>query len=569
MKLKLLIIIMILSGFGSGYCQKRTVGLFLNDSVNAFQGYTLFAPKHNTMTYLINNDGEKVHEWTASIYPPGQTVYLLENGDLLRTCMIQGGLNLGGGEGGRIEQYTWNDSLVWQMNYSNDTCTQHHDIKRLPNGNIIMLVAERKLIPVVIQAGFNPNMFQQDIIQNGYMAPDCIIEVQPTPPVGGNVVWEWHVWDHLIQDYDATKDNYGVVNAHPELVDCAGDHRALPSFWNHMNCIDYDSAFNEIALSVRGNSEVWIVDHSTTTQQAASHSGGVHGKGGDLLYRWGNPLTYGAGTNNDQKYDEQHDVEWVETGCPGAGDLTCFNNGLMRGYSTIDEIIPPVDGNGNYALTPGTAYGPTSLTWTYEDTPPDSLFAQDISGAQRLPNGNTLIDNGPLGIFLEVTSAGKKVWEYIDPVDQNGPVCQGDSIPHDTVHPDETLNSVFRVYRYAPSYPAFTGRNLTPQGYIECYPTGISENREMKSSVFSLDQNRPNPFSNSTVISFQLYVDCHVTLKVFDIFERAISVLIDESEAPGSYQSSFDTYGLPDGIYFYTLTAGNKTETRRMSVVKQ
>ena len=476
----------------SNFGQNRTMGLFINDTVNAFKGYTLFAPKHNTMTYLINNEGRKCHEWTASTYAPGQSVYLLENGDLLRTCMVQGGLGSGGGEGGRIEEYNWEGSLVWQFDYSTADYTQHHDIKKLPNGNIIMLVVEKKLWADVIAAGFNPNNFQPDIQQKGYMLPDCIIEIQPTFPVGGTVVWEWHVWDHLIQDYDGSKSNYGVVNAHPELIDTDGDHRNLPLFWNHMNCIDYNPALNQIAMSVRGNSEVWIVDHSTTTAQSAGHSGGVHGKGGDLLYRWGNPLTYGAGTVANQQYFEQHDVEWIKPDCPGAGDLLCFNNGVNRNYSSIDEIIPPVDADGNYPLVAGTAFDPANLNWTYVATPPESLFAHDISGAQRLQNGNTLITDGPLGTFIEVTQTGDIVWKYINPVDNTGPLWQGDSIPHDPTHPDETLNSVFRLYRYAPDYAAFFGKDLTPGDFIELYPTGIGD-QTIQSPVI---QGYPNPFTN-------------------------------------------------------------------------
>ena len=65
------------------------------------------------MTYLINNEGRIVNQWTASKYPPGQSVYLLENGHLLRACMTKGQLSSGGGEGGRIEEYDWDDNLVW------------------------------------------------------------------------------------------------------------------------------------------------------------------------------------------------------------------------------------------------------------------------------------------------------------------------------------------------------------------------------------------------------------------------------------------------------------------------
>ena len=446
----------------------RTVGLFLNNTSKVFNGYTLFAPKQNTMTYLINNEGKVVHQWTASKYPPGQSVYLLENGNLLRSCMTLGKLSSGGGEGGRVEEYDWNDNLVWQLDFSTDTYMQHHDIKRLPNGNIIMLVIEKKTYAEAVAAGFNPAKFQPEIATKGMMVPDYIVEIQPTKPVGGTVVWEWHTWDHLIQDYDATKLNYGVVKNHPELISAAGDQKALPAFWNHMNSIDYNPTLDQIALSVRGNSEVWIIDHSTTTAQAKGHSGGLRGKGGDLIYRWGNPLTYNSGTVSDQRYFQQHDVEWIKSDCSGAGNLTCFNNGLGRGdYSTVDEFTPAMDANGNYAMTAGTALSPANFTWTYKGTTTDPLYAQDISGAQRLQNGNTIICSGPSGTFIEVTSTGEIVWKYICPVDQTGVITQGNKPSDDVSHPGETMNSVFRVYKYPVNYAAFVGKTLTPGSVIE------------------------------------------------------------------------------------------------------
>jgi hypothetical protein len=223
-------------------------------------------------------------------------------------------------------------------------------------------------------------------------------------------------------------------------------------------------------LSVRGNSEVWIIDHSTTTAEAAGHSGGQRGKGGDLLYRWGNPKAYGAGTQSDQKLYQQHDAEWAPAGYPGAGDITVFNNGLGRNYSTVDELTPPVDANGNYARTAGAAFGPASFTWTYKANPPASLFAEAISGAQRLPNGNTLIDDGTHGTFIEVTAGGETVWKYVNPVVRTGPLAQGEAIPLDPARAGELMNAVFRVYRYGPDYPGLAGRDLTPGLPVEGYP---------------------------------------------------------------------------------------------------
>ncbi len=446
--------------------QTQTVGLFVNDS-RAWDGYTLVAPKHYGSTYLINNKGRVVHTWSGSRYEPGQAVYLLENGHLLRPCMIKGPLSSGGGEGGKIEEYDWDGNLVWQFDYSTSMYTQHHDIKPLPNGNILMLVVEKKTYDEAIAAGFNPSRLQSQIQQQGYMLPDSVVEIKPTFPSGGTVVWSWHVWDHLIQDYSPSKNNYGDVAAHPELICPGADGGQIPSFWNHMNAIYYNAFFDQIILSVRGNSEVWIIDHSTTTAEAAGHSGGRYGKGGDLLYRWGNPIMYRAGTKADQKLYQQHDAQWIEAGCPGAGNILVFNNGLGRNYSTVDEFTPPVDAEGNYALAAGKAFGPSEFTWSYQATPPTSLYAEAISGAHRLPNGNTLICDGTHGTFTEVTANKETVWKYVNPVATTGPLAQGAAIPPDPARSNEFLNAVFRVRRYAPDYIGLAGRDLTPRGTIE------------------------------------------------------------------------------------------------------
>ena len=450
----------------------QTVGLFLNTS-GAYQGYTLMAPMHYTRTYLLDMNGQAVHTWDSA-YEPGRTAYLLPNGHLIRECMVKsGGPSTGGGEGGRIEEHDWDGNLVWEYDYVSTSYIAHHDFKVLPSGNIILLAAEKKTYAECIAVGFNPALLDTSISTQGYMLPDYVVEVQPTRPKGGTVVWEWHVWDHLIQAFDSTKNNYGVVANHPELVDVNGPGNKIPQFWNHMNTISYNPDLDQIMMSARGNSEAWVIDHKTATTLAAGHTGGRYGKGGDLLYRWGNPQEYKIGTAANQMLFQQHDTEWIPTGRPGAGHILIFNNGIGRNYSTIDEITPPVDAAGNYSRTAGAAFGPAALTWTYKAPTPADFYSAEISGAQRLPNGNTLICEGLKGTLFEVTTTGTMVWRYVCPVTDSGPLHQGDAIPADPR--GGFMNAVFQVDRYAPDYPGLAGRTLKPQSPVEVYTTGTPE----------------------------------------------------------------------------------------------
>ena len=210
-------------------------------------------------------------------------------------------------------------------------------------------------------------------------------------------------------------------------------------------------------------SEIWIIDHSTTTAEAASHAGGNSGMGGDLLYRWGNPSAYDRGAPADQRLFGQHDAQWIEPGLIGAGNILVFNNGVGRpggSYSSVDEFAPPVDESGDYSLDAGSAYGPDELVWTYIADPPGDFYASFISGAQRLPNDDTLVCYGPQGTFFETTQDGTIVWEYVSPVTSNGTTPQGNPPGN---------NSVFRANRYAPDHPGLDGQDLTPGDPLEQY----------------------------------------------------------------------------------------------------
>ncbi len=375
--------------------------------LNFSEGQFLYSPMWTTTTYLRRADGSLNRSWSSS-YFPGVAVWWLGNGTILRTIRTGSGGGTGG-SGGGVQKVEWDGTIVWDFRYNTNGKLTHHDVKTMPNGNVLLIAWESKTRSEAIAAGRNPSY-----VTNNGLWPDHIIEVQPTGQSGGEIVWEWHAWDHLIQDFDPTKENYGVVGDHPELADI-NYVTSSQQDWMHTNSVDYNVDFDQILISVHNFNEIWIIDHSTTTEEAAGHTGGNSGKGGDLLYRWGNPMTYDAGTTNDRKLFSQHDASWIGKGCPGEGDILVFNNGANRPgshYSTVDEITPPVDENGEYYLEPGSSYGPVTQTWMYIGNPPTSFYASHISGAWRLPSGNTLITNGETGKIFEVTIEGSTVWQY-------------------------------------------------------------------------------------------------------------------------------------------------------------
>jgi hypothetical protein len=266
---------------------QNTLGIIRND-LAAYNGYTLFSPNQSTETYLINNCGEILHQWTSS-YTPAASVYLLENGNLLRTGKISNSNITFGGVGGKIELFDWDNNLLWEYTYSSPLMSQHHDIYPLPNGHILMLAVDTITQVDAINAGRNPALITQ-----GKLFNEQIIELEPILGTNtANIVWEWDIKDHIIQDYDVTKTNYGIVSDHPELLDFnfLNDNNGAAN-WLHFNSMQYNTTLDQILLSSRLLSEVYIIDHSTTTLEASTNAGGVYGKGGDFLYRWGNPESH-------------------------------------------------------------------------------------------------------------------------------------------------------------------------------------------------------------------------------------------------------------------------------------
>lgn len=552
--------LLILAGGATAAAQEQTVGLFLHDD-RAYDGYTLIMPLFHNSSYLIDNDGQLIHSWEHERNLGGAS-YVLPNGNLLRGSATPNPAINFGGQGGTMQEIDWDGNVVWEFIYSDSLRALHHDSARLPNGNLLMIAWEWHSVEDAVAAGRDTTTYPAP---SGAFWPEQIIEVRPTPPVGGEIVWKWHVWDHLIQDFDPTKANYGVVEDHPELIDI--NYSDAPNGdWLHFNGLNYNAELDQIMISVPGFDELWIIDHSTTTEEAAGHTGGRYGKGGDLLYRWGNPQSYGKGSGADQVLFFNHDTQWVEPGKPGAGNILIFDNGLNASASRVIELAPPVEADGTYRMNPDGSFEAGQIVWDYSH--PD-FFSGFASGQERQPNGNTLIAETQDGRIFEVAPNGDVVWDYVSPVTNEGRIAQGDSIPSIfPARPDWLANGIFRAYRYPLDYSAFNGKDLTPKGTLELgNPTSIDDLPQLPHSV-TLLQNYPNPFHGRTSIRFRVDAPGEIVLEVYNTLGQRVATLADDWYAPGTHVIDFEAEDLASGIYYVHLTTEAHATTRPMTVVR-
>jgi hypothetical protein len=438
-------------------------GLRLHEA-GAQPGWTLVAPLNSKSIHLVDLDGKVVHTWETG-YAPGGSTAMLANGHLLRAAQEPENPRFhGGGIGGRIEELDWDGKVVWSWMLFGPDRTQHHEVLPLPNGNVLAIAWEYHSREEVIAHGRAPEETDAEGLWT-----DVLVEARPQRPEGAEVVWEWRVWDHLVQDFDSRKAGFGRPADHPGRIDINFDHRfrakdaqaleeqrrrqeeqeaamraigyaggkdkpaekgvrKLEADWMHTNGVDYDPARDLIVFSSPHAGEIFVIDHSTTTAQAASEAGGKRGHGGALLWRWGNPRNFGAGGETDQRLFYQHNPTWLPGPVPR---LLVFDNGQERpgdDFSEVLELALPFDEAQGFAREASKAFGPAEPAWRYAD--PGNFYSGFISGAQRLPNGNTLICSGAPGRVFEVTAEGHVVWDWRSPLGgEIEPTKQGGKAP--------------------------------------------------------------------------------------------------------------------------------------------
>ena len=391
--------------------------LFQFIGAEVFEGYTIFTQWSSPgggggeggNTYLMDHNSTVVKSWSHTRNAASMP-YLLPDSSIIYPYRVPNPYMNAGGVGGGIQRITWDGTILWNYFFSDTTYQHHHDIEPLPSGNVLIIVWEAKTAQEAYDMGRQTIDNPLNVIWS-----EAILELNP---ITGNIDWEWHLWDHLIQDVDSSLPNYGVVSEHPELFDInngtagssgnPGGGQGPNGDWMHLNAINYNAELDQIVISSAKQSEILIMDHSTTTEEAAGHTGGNSGKGGDLLYRWGNPQNYDRGNNNDHILGHQHGINWIHEGSPGAGNLILFNNHHNSNTSgAVIEIETPIDENGSYFIEDGEPWGPESFIMVYND-----ISTQMQGGAFRQPNGNTLITDCDDAHIFEINVNGSTQWEY-------------------------------------------------------------------------------------------------------------------------------------------------------------
>ncbi len=573
------------------------------DASKANNGYTLFGAMGKT--YLIDMEGYIVNQWNTV----GTNPRLLDSGNILDASTKNPS-----GFSGFIE-LDWNGNTVWQYSETRSNYFPHHDWTRIYNKKLnaytTLYIANKNLTKAqAVAAGANPTTVQDTVVQM-----DAVVEVD----MSGNIVWEWWFFDHVIQDYDATKSNYvgsgKKISDYPGKININLTGVPLRKDWLHCNSIDYNESLDQIVInSVAG--EFYIIDHGNTFI-SGNPSGSIAlaaTSAGDFLYRFGDPARYGQGnppsvgtnwttsTTGNKQIGGAHDVHWIKSGLPGAGNIQIFNNGEYlferTSQSYIFEVNPYYNSQkvntGAYVNPPTAGY----YTWTYPNNDAmkqnkfisnqvvwiynsknDQNFFSTIGGSeQRLANGNTLICSDSQGHLFEVTygdanTSPQVVWDYISPVTQDG-------IKSVITDQYPMYNSVFRCYRYTSSHPALAGRTLsktktitgkTPQYYKpEDLLAGAEYEFSSTQADYSISQNYPNPFNPSTIIKYQLPVSSNVRISVIDILGKEVAVLVNGFQSAGVHNLNFNPTGffLSSGIYLYRIEAGTFSKTMKMIYLK-
>jgi len=502
----------------------------------SFDGFALYNAQGSSTTYLIDENQQIAHTWNMNT-ECNYTVQLKNNGNLVRGTKYNNNVLNGAASAGRVQEIAPNGTIVWDYVYSSSDYLSHHDLT-LIGDNVLITAWEVKSASELDSLGYNNATSEK--------WPTHFIELEWNASIQDvEIVWEWHIWDHLCQDVDPNKPNYvSNISNHPERIDInmiqggggpgGGGPGGGGGDWFHVNGVDYNEELDQIAFSSRFASEIYIIDHSTTTAEAATNSGGNSGMGGDILYRWGNPSNYGI-PGQQVIPSAVHDVRWITNdGRPNAGYLQIFNNsGISSNQSTVDGIKTPIDSTTGYTYlrVPGQAFEPSSYTTRYVC----AYSSSGQSASDRMSNGNIYVNasggqNGA-GVMYEVDSTGALIWG-----------------PHAAIGSN---NGSQKGFRYECDYPGI----LALEPYMNTSTTSCFNTSDIDNIYADLFLIYPNPTNNNVIIESELLIHNNVTLNVRNL----LGELVHEEEITNKQSNFvFDFENFNTGLYFFSFNTSKQ-----------
>jgi Arylsulfotransferase (ASST) len=409
-------------------------GTTIYNPQRAWNGYTVLSPLGTQAVLVIDMNGNVVKRWDGYVNSAGGPARILPGGGV----MAASGTNAPHQESLELIQRDFEGNVVWRFGHSEQIDTpagmvwsarQHHDWQRedfpagyyspaatpaIRGGNTLILT--------------HTNRSRANVADKP-LEDDRLIEVA----ADGNIIWEWVASDH-IDEFGFADDARKAIKAAP------GFNTARGGFdWLHINSATYvgpnhwfeegDKRFapNNVIISSRQASFLAIV-----------------GRDGSIVWELGPDFSKSSELRAIGQIIGQHNAHIIPKGLPGAGNLLVFDNGGASGYGFTNPIA--LNGTGAFVRASSRVLeiNPVTLkvVWSYAGP---RFYGSNISGAQRLPNGNTLITEGPSGRLFEVTNDGTIVWEYIYPLfsgaQSSNSVYRGYRLPYDWIpqleHPRE------------------------------------------------------------------------------------------------------------------------------------
>jgi len=381
-------------------------GTTIYEPARAWNGYTVLSPLQTHAVLVIDMNGNVVKRWEGLNNSAGGPARVLPGGILISAS----GARPPNQESLELVQQDFDGKVIWQFSHNEQIKTregstiwsarQHHDWQResLPAGYY-----SPESAPVVEGTStliLTHTNRMQPKVADVMLEDDRLVEVSWK----GDLLWEWVASDHI--------DELGFApDARKAIKAAQSFNKARGSFdWLHINSAHYvgpnrwfdqgDMRFapNNVIISSREASLLAIV-----------------GRDGKIVWRLGPDFSESKELRAIRQIIGQHHAHIIPKGLPGAGNLLVFDNGGSSGYGFASPIAP--DGVGAFARSTSRVVeiNPVTLELVWSYTNP-RFFSTNISSAQRLPNGNTLITAGAGGRMFEVTTQGAIVWEYMYPL---------------------------------------------------------------------------------------------------------------------------------------------------------